>query len=82
MTPSDQNQVQFQGNCRPVAVEAEPVHGAAGAERQGVTRLVDDTGECVCAGDSGQTVLGAVAAVDQVGQVPLRNKHNGRIISS
>lgn len=44
-------------NERPVAVETEPVHGAAGAERQRVTRLVDDTGEGVGAGDSGQAVL-------------------------
>lgn len=41
----------------PVAVETEPVHGAAGAERQRVARLVDDAREGVGAGDAGQTVL-------------------------
>lgn len=54
-------------NERPVAVETEPVHGAAGAERQRVTRLVDDTSEGVGAGDSGQTVLRTIAPMDQVG---------------
>lgn len=52
---------------RPVAVETEPVHGAAGAERQRVTRLVDDTSESVGARDSGQTVLWTMATMDQVG---------------
>lgn len=52
---------------KPVAVETEPVHSAAGAERQGVTRLVDDTSKGVCAGDSGQAVLGTMATMDQVG---------------
>lgn len=56
----------------PVAIEAETVHSAAGAEGQRVARLVDDAGERICAGDSGQTVLGTVAPVDQVGQVALR----------
>lgn len=56
-----------------MAVEAESVHGAAGAEGQRVARLVDNASECVCAGDSGQTVLGTVAPVDQVGQVALRD---------
>lgn len=51
----------------PVAVETQPVDGAAGAERQRVTCLVDDTGEGVCARDSGQTVPGTMAAVDEVG---------------
>lgn len=50
-----------------MAVETEPVHGAAGAERQRVTRLVDDTSEGVGAGDSGQTVLRTMAPMDQVG---------------
>lgn len=60
-----------------MAVEAETVHSAAGAEGQRVACLVDDTSEGVCAGDSGQTVLGTVAPVDQVGQVTLRkNKQN------
>lgn len=51
---------------RPVAVETEPVHSAAGAERQRVTRLVDDTSEGIGARDSGQTVLGTMATMDQV----------------
>lgn len=51
---------------RPVAVETEPVHGAAGAERQRVTCLVDDTSKCVGARDSGQTVLRTMATVDKV----------------
>lgn len=60
-----------------MAVEAETVHSAAGAEGQRVARLVDDASKRVCAGDSGQTVLGAVAPVDQVGQVALgKNIHN------
>lgn len=54
-----------------MAVEAEPVHGAAGAEGQRVARLVDNAGKRVGAGDSGQAVLGTVAPVDQVGQVAL-----------
>lgn len=49
-----------------MAVETEAVHGAAGAERQRVTRLVDDTSEGVGAGDPGQTVLGTMATVHQV----------------
>lgn len=57
-----------------MAVEAEAVHSAAGAEGQRVARLVDDAGKRVCAGDSGQAVLGTVAPVDQVGQVALK-KH-------
>ena len=52
---------------RPVTVETEPVHGAAGAERQRVTCLVDDTSKGVGAGDSGQTVFRTMAAMDQVG---------------
>lgn len=52
---------------RPVTVETEPVDGAAGAERQRVTRLVDDTSKGIGAGDSGQTVLGTMATMDQVG---------------
>lgn len=56
---------------RPVAVETEAVHGAAGAERQRITRLVDDASEGVGAGDSGQTVLRTMAPMDQVRKVPL-----------
>lgn len=54
-----------------MAVETEPVHRAAGAESQRVARLVHYASERVGAGDSGQAVLGAVAAVDQVCQVSL-----------
>lgn len=50
-----------------MAVEAETVHSAAGAEGQRVTRLIDDAGKGVCAGDSGQAVLGTMAPVYQVG---------------
>lgn len=50
-----------------MAVETEPVHSAAGAECQRVTRLVDDASKSVGAGDSGQTVLRTMAAMDQVG---------------
>jgi len=60
-----------------VAVEAQPVHGAAGAERQRVARLVDDAGEGVGAGDPGQAVLGTMAAVHQVGEVALRGRRDG-----
>lgn len=52
---------------RPVAVETEPVHSAAGAERQRVTCLVDDTSKGVGSGDSCQTVFGTMASVDQIG---------------
>ncbi len=60
---------------RPVAVETEPVHSAAGAERQRVTRLVDDTGKGIGAGDSGQAVLRTMTTMDQVREVPLRERH-------
>ena len=52
---------------RPVAVETEPVHSAAGAERQRVTCLVDDTSKCVGPRDTGQTVLRTMATMDKVG---------------
>lgn len=52
---------------RPVAVETEPVHSAAGAERQRVTCLVDDTSEGVGSGDSCQAILRTMASMDQVG---------------
>lgn len=52
---------------RPVTVQTESVHGAAGTERQRVARLVDDTGKGIGPGDSGQTVLGTVTTMDQVG---------------
>lgn len=59
----------------PVAVEAQPVHHAAGTEGQRVARLVDDAHEGVGARDPGQPVLGAVTAMHQVGQVTLgKNK--------
>lgn len=50
-----------------MAVETEPVHSAAGAERQRVTCLVDDTSKCVGPRDSGQTVLRTMATMDKVG---------------
>lgn len=55
----------------PVAVEAQPVHHAAGTEGQRVARLVDDSHEGVGARDPRQPVLGAVTAVHEVGQVTL-----------
>lgn len=55
----------------PVAVEAQPVHHAAGTEGQRVAGLVDDAHEGVGARDPGQPVLGAVTAMHQVGQVTL-----------
>lgn len=57
-----------------MAVEAQPVHHAAGAERQGVAGLVDDSHEGVGARDPRQPVLGAVAAVHKVGQITLGQK--------
>lgn len=57
-----------------MAVEAQPVHHAAGTERQGVTGLVDNSHEGIGAGDPRQPVLGAVAAVHKVGQIALGRK--------
>lgn len=58
-----------------MAVEAQPVHHAAGAEGQRVACLVDDAHEGVGARDPRQPVLGAVTAMHQVGQVTLgKNK--------
>lgn len=54
-----------------MTVETEAVHGAAGTESQRIARLVDDASESVGARDTGQTVLGAVAPMDQVSQVTL-----------
>lgn len=54
-----------------MTVETEAVHGATGTESQRITRLVDDASESVGARDTGQTVLGAVAPMDQVSQVTL-----------
>lgn len=58
----------------PVAVETKPVHRAAGAERQWVACFVDDPSKGVGSWDSGQAVFGAMAAVDQVSEVPLRER--------
>lgn len=55
-----------------MAVETEPVDCAAGAERQGVARLVHNAGKGVGAGDSGQAVFGTMATMDQVGEVSLK----------
>ena len=71
---TQKNHLAAKAKCRPVAVEAEPVDGAAGAERQRVTCLVDNAGKGVGTGDSGQTVLRTVAPVDQVGEVPLKGE--------
>lgn len=60
--------------CSPVAVEAEPVHHAAGAERKRIAGLIDDSHEGVGARDSRQPVLGAVTAVHKVCQIPLGKK--------
>lgn len=63
---------------RPVAVETEPIHGAAGTEGQRVTCFVDDASKGVGARYSGQSVLRTVAPVDQVGQIALREKDKER----
>lgn len=55
-----------------MAVEAEPIHGAAGTECQRVTCLVDNTSEGIGARDSGQAILRAMATMDQVGEVSLK----------
>lgn len=60
---------------KPVTVETQSVHGATGAESQGVTRLVDDAGKGVSTGNTGQSIFRTMAPVDQVGQIPLREKH-------
>lgn len=54
-----------------MAVETESVHRAAGAEGQRVARLIHYTSKRVGAGDSGQAVLGTMAAVDEVCEIPL-----------
>lgn len=56
-----------------MTVETEPVHHAAGTEGKRVTSFVDDAHECIGARDSGQFVLGTVASVDQVCQIPLQS---------
>lgn len=58
----------------PVAVEAEPVHHAAGAESQGVAGLIDNPHEGVGTRDSRQPVLGAVAAMHEVCQITLQKQ--------
>lgn len=59
-----------------MAVEAEPVHHAAGAERKRIAGLIDDSHEGVGARDPRQPVLGAVTAVHKVCQIPLGKKTN------
>lgn len=54
-----------------MTVETETVNGAAGTECQRVTCLVDNASESVGARDSSQTVLRAMAAMDQVGEITL-----------
>lgn len=55
-----------------MAVETEPIHSAAGTKRQRVTGLVDNTSKGIGTRDSGQTVLRAMATMDQVGEVSLK----------
>ena len=57
-----------------MAVEAEPVHHAAGTEGKRVAGLVDDPHEGVGARNSCQPVLGAVTAVHKVCQITLGKK--------
>lgn len=57
-----------------MAVETEPVHRAAGAECQRVARLIHNSSKGVCAGDTGQAILGTMAAMDQVGKIPLKKR--------
>lgn len=52
---------------KPVTVETQPVHSAAGAERQRVTRLVDDASKGICAGNTGQSIFRTMAPMNQVG---------------
>lgn len=61
-------------SCSPVAVEAEPVHHAAGTESQGVAGLIDDPHKGIGARDSCQPVLGAVAAMHEVCQITLQKQ--------
>lgn len=58
-----------------MTVETQSVHSAAGTERQRVTRLVDDASKGVGAGNTGQSIFRTMAPVNQVGQVPLTEKH-------
>lgn len=57
-----------------MAVETQPVYRAAGTERQRVARLVHNASKGVGAGNSGEAVFRAMATVDQVGEVPLKEK--------
>lgn len=57
-----------------MAVETQPVYRAAGTERQGVARLVHNAGKGVGAGDSGKAVFRTMATMDQVGEIPLKEK--------
>lgn len=52
---------------KPVTVETQSVHSAAGTERQRVTRLVDDAGKGVGAGNTGQSIFRTMAPMNQVG---------------
>lgn len=52
---------------KPVTVETQAVHSAAGAESQRVTRLVDDASKGVCAGNTGETIFRTMAPMNQVG---------------
>lgn len=53
--------------AKPVTVETQSVHSAAGAEGQRVTRLVDDASKGICAGNTGQSIFRTVAPMNQVG---------------
>lgn len=53
--------------AKPVTVETQSVHSAAGAESQRVARLVDDASKGVCAGNTGQAIFRTVAPMNQVG---------------
>lgn len=50
-----------------MTVETQPVHSAAGAERQRVARLVDDASKGVGAGNTGQSIFRTMAAMNEVG---------------
>lgn len=55
----------------PVAVKTEPIHHATSTEGKRVARLVDDAHKRIGSRDPRQSVLGTVAAMHKVRQIPL-----------
>lgn len=56
---------------KPVAVKAEPVDSATGAERKGITCFINNPSKSICPRDPCEAVFRAMAAMDQVSEVPL-----------